>query len=253
MLANSIFQMVERMRMVVKVINQNSENLAHASSLITDISQQLSQGASEQAASTEEVSSTIEEMQANISQNTDNSKLTASKTQQLRKDMLRVNEEARNAVDANILINEKIEIIKEISHQTNILALNAAVEAARAGEYGKGFAVVADEVRKLAESSKLAADEIVALSENTKNLSEHAGESMGAIIPEMEQAANLVNDITNASIEQNAGAEQVNSSIQQLNGVAQRNAATSEKLATTAEEMTAQAERLKEVVAYFKI
>ncbi len=252
-LTNSHLNLLDILNTMIKKIVKLTYNLESTSVHVSKSSQGLSQVANEQAASTEEVSSTMEEMQSNIEKNKENSKLTHKKSEEVGKAILIVGKNSEAAVLANREINEKIAIVSEIANQTNILALNAAVEAARAGDSGKGFAVVATEVRKLAELSKKAADEIIALSANTKTLSEKAGESISAIIPSIEDTSQFVKDITNASIEQNTGAEQVNTAVQELNHLAQLNAVTSEELAHTSEEMAAQAEELKKVVEYFKL
>jgi methyl-accepting chemotaxis protein len=149
-------------------------------------------------------------------------------------------------------IASKISIIEEIARQTNLLALNAAIEAARAGEHGKGFAVVAAEVRKLAERSQKAAGEINQLSVSTVNVAEKAGEMLDKLVPDIQRTAELVQEITAASREQDTGAEQINKALQQLEKVIQQNASASEEMASTTEQLTTQSDQLTGAIAFFR-
>ncbi len=252
-LNNSIYRLQANLLAIVREINQNTNTIIDSSRSISSTSLMLSSGASQQAASTEEVSSTMEQMQANIMQNTENSKITAQMANQMQSDMQQVKEKSEKATRAHERINERVSVISDIAYQTNILALNAAVEAARAGEAGRGFAVVASEVRNLAEKSRAAAEEIIVLSEDAKSLSGSASQSLEAILPTVESTVALVQEITSASIEQTTGAEQVNLAIQQLNQVAQENASTSGDLAQTSERMVERADSLRDSVSYFKM
>ncbi len=251
-LNNSLKSLVVGLNEIIDEVKQNADHVASASMQLSSSSEQMSQGATEQASSIEEVSSTMEEISANIHQNTENSQQTEKVADEANKGIMMVAERAKKATEANSDIADKISIINDIAFQTNILALNAAVEAARAGEHGKGFAVVAAEVRKLAENSKKAAEEIVALTQTSLDLSSGAGEVMMNTIPKIEQTSQLVREITAASLEQNNGASQVNNAIQQLNDITQQNASSSEELAANAEELSGHARQLKDVISFFK-
>jgi methyl-accepting chemotaxis protein len=133
------------------------------------------------------------------------------------------------------------------------LALNAAIEAARAGEHGKGFAVVAAEVRKLAERSQTAAGEISDLSTSSVGVAETAGEMLNNLVPDIQKTSELVQEISAASAEQNAGVEQINRALQQLDSVIQQNASASEEMASTSQELSSQSVQLQETISYFRV
>lgn len=252
-LNNSLVQLSENFRKIIDEINNSAQNMVNASQQISKASEQLSQGANEQAGSIEEVSSTMEEIAANIEQNTENALQTDKVSSEANREIQTVAESSEKASDASKDISEKIAIINDIAFQTNLLALNAAVEAARAGEHGKGFAVVAAEVRKLAERSKVAAEEIVKLTQTSLNLSQDTKEVVSGTIPKIVTTNQLIKEISAAGVEQNNGVNQVNTAIQQLNSITQQNASASEELAANAEELYKRSENLKELVSFFTL
>ncbi len=246
-------EMVGKLKQVVGEVMSASENVASGSQELSSTAQQMSQGATEQAAAAEEVSSSMEEMASSIRQNTDNAMQTEKISVKSSIDAKDGGKAVIETVAAMKEIATKISIIEEISRQTNLLALNAAIEAARAGEHGKGFAVVASEVRKLAERSQSAAGEISGLSTRSVAIAEQAGDMLTKMVPDIQRTAELVQEITASSKEQDTGAEQINKAIQQLDQVIQQNASASEEMASTSEELSSQAEQLQSAISFFNI
>ncbi|HON14004.1 MAG TPA: methyl-accepting chemotaxis protein [Treponema sp.] len=250
-LARSMETMKENLVRIIAGIRESTQQVASGSGEISNTAQVLSQGATEQASSAEEISSSMEEMNSTVRQNADNSMQTEAIAQRTAQDAQNGGEAVQRTVQAMKQIAEKIGIIEEIARQTNLLALNAAIEAARAGESGKGFAVVAGEVRKLAERSQQAASEISALSQKSVATADEAGAVISRIVPDIRKTAELVQEISASSREQNSGIEQINKAILQLDQVIQHNAAASEELASMAEQLSAHSRQLEEEISFF--
>lgn len=252
-LIKALNAMTAKLREVVAEVTAATRNVAAGSQEMSATAEQLSQGATEQASSTEEASASMEEMAATIKQSADNATQTEKIARQSAADAIASGDAVNNAVSAMQTIAEKIMVVQEIARQTDLLALNAAVEAARAGEHGRGFAVVASEVRKLAERSQAAAAEISTLSGDTVKAAQSAGEMLSKLVPDIQRTAELVEEISAGSREQNAGAAQINTAIQQLDKVTQQNTSAAEEMSATSEELASQAEQLQAAIGYFRI
>ncbi|MDA8141762.1 MAG: methyl-accepting chemotaxis protein [Desulfobacteraceae bacterium] len=246
-------RMVAKLKEVVGEILSASEKVAAKSRQMSTHSAEMSRGAQGQAAAAQEASSSMEQMAANIKQNADN----AIQTEKIALNSSNKAKTSGHAVQETVAamkgIAEKIGVIEEIARKTDLLALNAAIEAARAGEHGKGFAVVASEVRKLAEHSQAAAAQISKLSASSVAIAEQAGNLITDLVPEIQKTAELVQEITAASNEQNTGAGQINQAIQQLDQVIQQNTGAAEEMSAASGELSGQADQLQHTISFFRI
>ncbi len=253
---------VRNLRKMTTELSQGASQVAGASGQLSASSQAMAQGASQQAASLEETSASSEEIASMTLRNAENAQSAAELMDQVAQYVSEANRTLEQMVRSMQEINASsgkiskiIKVIDEIAFQTNILALNAAVEAARAGEAGMGFAVVADEVRNLAQRSAQAARDTAGLIEESIGKSSEGrtkldavAKSFRSITESAEKVKTLVDEVNLGSQEQSRGMEQVSKAVAQMQQVTQRTAATAEQSAATSQQLSAQAEATRTVV-----
>lgn len=176
-----------------------------------------------QAGFIEETSCSMEEMEGSMKSVTE----TTTRTRTLSEELLEVVKEGESSIRDSLNaikiieqssreISEIINIMENITSQTNLLAINASIEAAHAGDAGRGFSVVAQEVRKLSESSAQQVKEIqakIALMNlkvvNGVNLSEIAGKAFDKIRTDINKTTQLISEVSFAMTEQSSGTSQI--------------------------------------------
>ena len=164
-------------------------------------------------------------------------------------------------------INEAVELISDITAQTNLLSLNASIEAARAGQAGRGFAVVASEIKQLADQSSQGADSIKNIADNILEKFNRSVILTGRMkeLAEQEQTdignAKESFDILNRIIEENAAIAQtvmdktknlealkldIINSVSELSAISEENAASNEEVTARVTEIAESVNRISE-------
>ncbi|WP_343344160.1 methyl-accepting chemotaxis protein [Terrisporobacter petrolearius] len=264
---DSLIQLSEIFKHTIGQIIETSENVALGSREIATASQVLADGALYQANTTEELTSTVNDLSDRVSKNAESALGAADQIKSVGELSNLSNDQMQKMMEAITEINNKsseigkvIKVIEDIAFQTNILALNAAVEASRAGEAGKGFAVVADEVRNLATKSADAAketthliEESIKAVENGNKIANKTGEMLVEVLQGVSESVKLIDEISDESSEQATALKQTLEGIEEISNVVQTNVSTSEESSAASNDLSKQAEDLRAIASQFKI
>jgi Methyl-accepting chemotaxis protein len=253
-IADAINYAVDELRHLVTTINDTSSKVAISTQETQATAMQLAEAAGHQAEQISTASERIGEIAASIEQVSRNSSESAEVAQrsvviaaegagvvretiqgmdQIRDQIQETSKRIKRLGESSQEIGSIVELINDISEQTNILALNAAVQAASAGEAGRGFAVVADEVQRLAERTSGATRRIENLVQAIQADTNEAVTSMEQTTAEVVSGARLAEDAGTALTEIERVSNALNTLIKNISIAAHQQSAAATDITQT--------------------
>lgn len=287
-MSHRLKQFVENMREMLQGLGNVADKLQDQSVVSTEISDDMSDFSIRQLQSMQDLNTTVDQLSESVNEIAENATMlagVASETKEYSehvsetmKHTVSISEEGKEkAINVSRVIGEIkegvnalgeavdkvgvsakeitniVNLIGEISEETNLLSLNASIEAARAGEAGRGFSVVASEIGKLAQTSANAVSDIVALVGEVQTLVEDAVVKARYSVEEINESSEYVASVTEMFdlIYENikdtdALVKEMTGRIHQVDEVATNVAAISEEQAASSLEITASSENMVE-------
>lgn len=294
-IADSINYTIDSLRDLVVEINRATGQVTSATSVAQGTSEQLLTAAETQSDQIMQTTDAVTDMTRSILQVSSNAaqasevaqrsllaanqgsqavQNTISGMNEIRTQIQETSKRIKRLGESSQEISEIVELISDITEQTNILALNAAIQAASAGEAGRGFTVVAEEVQRLAERSSEATKQIsaivktiqtdthgavAAMEKSTEGVVEGArvADAAGQALTEIETVttnlARLIQSISAATNVQSESATTVSNNMQMIQEITTQTTHGTKLTADSVGQLTALAEELRSSVAGFKL
>ncbi|MBY0381587.1 MAG: HAMP domain-containing protein [Xanthobacteraceae bacterium] len=255
---HSVGSAATELRMTAESMAGTAEEATQQTTVVANVSQEVSRNAQAVAAAIEEMNASVNEIAQQVNES---AKVTGEAVTQADA----TNAGVRELAQAAQKIGDVVKLISEIAAQTNLLALNATIEAARAGEAGRGFAVVASEVKDLATQTSRATDEISAQVNAIQSATRSSVDAIDHITRTIAKVNEIASTIASAVEEQGAatreiahnvsqaaqGTTEVSNNISGVREAAHRTGDSAEQVVAAAAALSESGEMLKQQVSLF--